>query len=270
MSCSRSPKLRSFINSDRIVRCEETWKQDVVIIVFQTECSTCGSTGLWRSRWRKSLYCRRSFTATTLNLHVHLLVAPPPPLPIPPQSVCRCTHIHTDAEWNSVDYSDWLRKTMRSRRRWGCENTFLMVQGWRSRHHVCSSIETKQGQQGEVSCTPVKGTTDSVLLICPNTFVSKTEENLGSNPISRTPSRRLVFWSIRGTGWTHIKNFDLKNVQTPGEELDAFKRNTHRKHHRRSTSANQPAKRNWRNTDRHTCFCCFSPFISPCFFIWMP
>lgn len=57
-----------------------------------------------------------ALTASTLNLHVHLLAAPLLPLLIPPQSVCRCTHRHTDAEWKSVDYSDWLRKTVQSRR----------------------------------------------------------------------------------------------------------------------------------------------------------
>lgn len=49
-----------------------------------------------------------ALTATTLNLHIHLLVAPFLPLLIPRQSVYRYTQTHrrTDAEWESVDYSD--------------------------------------------------------------------------------------------------------------------------------------------------------------------
>lgn len=143
-----------------------------------------------------------ALTATTLNLHVHLLVALPLPLPIPPQSVCRCTHRHTDAEWNSVDYSDWLRKTMRSRRRWGCENTFLMVQGWRSRHHVCSSMEAKQrqGEQGEVSCTPVKGTTDSVLLFVLILLYLRQRKTLSQIPSAERQADDLSFGAYAGQG----------------------------------------------------------------------
>lgn len=211
MSCSRSPRLRSFINNDRIVWCEESSKQDVVIIFFQTECSTCGSTGLRRSRWRKSLYCRRSFNSNHMSTSTftslwHLLFLSPFL-----HRVCVGVHTDTDAEWNSVDYSDWLRKTMRSRRRWGCENT--SNGSGLEKQAPCLHLhgnQTKTGPARKGFLHTCKRHHWFCLTICPHTFVSKTEENLGSNPISRTPSRRLVFWSIRGTGRTHIKNFDLK------------------------------------------------------------
>lgn len=108
-----------------------------------------------------------ALTATTPNLHIHLLVALP--LLIPPQSVCRYTHRHTDAEWKSVDYSDWLRKTMWSRTRWSCEkNTFLLVQsgeaGTMSAAPWKPNKDRASKERFPVTHTPVKGTTDSVLL----------------------------------------------------------------------------------------------------------
>lgn len=146
-----------------------------------------------------------ALTATHSTSTFTSLWAPPLPLLIPPQSVCRYTHRHTDAEWESVDYcglSEENRAEQEKMGLWKKQNKTLFYWFRAEKPAPCLQLHGNQrrGQRGEVSCDlyTCKRHHWFCLTTCPHTFVSKAEERLGPNPISKRRADDLSFWASAG------------------------------------------------------------------------
>lgn len=179
--------------TNRLGLCVEAPDQDVVIKGVQANCNTCGSTGLQRSPWRRSPYCRRSFNS---KLHIHLLVVPPLPLLIPHQSVCRYTQTHKCTV--GICGLLWLfwGKPSGAAEDGAVKKPFSPGSERRRSMPSCLQLhgdQTKTEPIRRVFLWPYtcKRHHWFCLTIFPHTFVSGTEER-------QTPSRRLVFWAYVG------------------------------------------------------------------------
>lgn len=108
-----------------------------------------------------------------------------------------------------MDYSDCSEENGAEQEKMGLgKNAFLLVPSGEAGNMSAALWRPNKDRANKesfpVTCTPVKGTTDSVLLFSPTLLYP------GGIDKRQTPSRRLVFLSLGGMGWTRVNNFDLK------------------------------------------------------------